>query len=320
MPARLSDDQIAAARFLVGPTASGKSAVAMAIAAQSTRPVEIVALDSMTLYRGFDIGTAKPSADDRRRVPHHLIDVLGPIEESTVAWYAERAAAAVDSIRSRHAIPLFVGGSGLFLRTLLRGLFDGPPADEPLRRRLAAEAGRDGNSSLHARLRLVDPQAADRLHPNDVRRVIRALEVYELTGRPLSDWHRESQPVGPPPRCIWLDGPRDWLHGRINMRTSQMLEAGWPEEVERLLRLDPPPSSVFWTVLGYPEVAAVVRGELSPNEAEAQIATLTRQFAKRQCTWFRNLKECQAVSFDASTDLHGLVVTVAERLAIPIAV
>ena len=152
---------------------------------------EIVSMDSMALYRGMDIGTAKPTADDRRRVPHHLLDVLDPWESASVAWWLRQAAECCREITGRGRRVLFVGGTPLYLKALLRGLFDGPPADAELRRRLTEEAERLGAPTLHARLATVDAVSAGRLHPNDVRRVIRALEVWELTGRPLSAWQTQ---------------------------------------------------------------------------------------------------------------------------------
>src|SRR6476661_495553 len=170
------------ALILTGPTACGKTALALELAERIG--AEIVALDSMTVYRGMDIGTAKPTPGERARVPHHLIDVLDPWESLTVAWWLERAAGACRDITTRGKRPLFVGGTPFYLKALLHGLFPGPPGNEELRRELEAEAERDGKAKLHAKLAAVDPKTATRLHPNDVRRVVRALEVYQLTGRP----------------------------------------------------------------------------------------------------------------------------------------
>ena len=174
--------------ILTGPTACGKSALALELAERIGG--EIVAMDSMTLYRGMDIGTAKPSVADRTRVPHHLVDVLEPWESATVAWWLERAEIACVEIAGRGKRPIFVGGTPFYLKALLHGLFPGPPADPQLRRELEAEAERDGNDKLHARLAAVDAKTAARLHPNDVRRVVRALEVFQLTGQPISEWQQ----------------------------------------------------------------------------------------------------------------------------------
>src|SRR5262245_5911587 len=203
------------ALILTGPTGSGKSQLALDLAEQLG--TEIVCLDSMTLYRGLDVGTAKPSAADRRRVPHHLIDVLDPWESASVAWWLDRAAECVRDIESRGRRVLIVGGTPLYLKALLYGLFDGPPADADLRRRLTDEAERLGTSALHAQLAAVEAATAARLHPNDVRRIIRALEVWQLTGRPLSAWQTQwSNSVVSTPRALWLDLPRDELYSRID--------------------------------------------------------------------------------------------------------
>src|SRR5262245_55597325 len=193
--------------ILTGPTGSGKSRLALDLA--EGLDAEIVSMDSMALYRRMDIGTAKPTPDDRRRVPHHLLDVLDPWESASVAWWLERATACCRDITSRGKRPLFVGGTPLYLKALLYGLFDGPPADEAIRRRLSKEAA--SGESLHARLAAVDPVSAARLHPNDVRRVIRALEVWELTGRPISAWQtqwKKREHEDNNSRCLCLDLPR----------------------------------------------------------------------------------------------------------------
>lgn len=179
-------NQFPDAWVLTGPTGSGKSAIAVQLAEHLG--AEIVSMDSMALYRGVDISTAKPTAEARARVLHHLIDVLEPWESASVAWWLEQAVACCRDIVSRGRTPLFVGGTPLYLKALLYGLFEGPPADHALRQRLLVEAETLGPEVLHARLRFVDPHSASRLHPNDVRRVVRALEVWELTRRPLSEW------------------------------------------------------------------------------------------------------------------------------------
>ena len=175
--------------ILTGPTGSGKTALALELA--DRLGAEIVSMDSMALYRGMDIGTAKPSLREREPVPHHLIDVLDPWESASVAWWLERAADCCRAIGGRGKKPLFVGGTPLYLKALLYGLFDGPPADAELRERLGREAETSGRQALHEQLAAVDSATAARVHPNDVRRVIRALEVWELTGRPISRWQEQ---------------------------------------------------------------------------------------------------------------------------------
>jgi tRNA dimethylallyltransferase len=281
--------------FLVGPTATGKTEAALLLAERLRG--EIVALDSMSLYRGMDLGTAKPTRAQRARVPHHLIDILQPHEEFTVSDYVCRANAACCEILERGRSPLFVGGTGLYLRAMLRGVFDAPQKDEVFRAQLQSRVEVEGHEWLHRQLQCVDPAAAARLHPNDTRRLIRALEVAHLTGQPASAQQREL-PLPPdrrPRHVYWLSPPRMWLHERINRRVVQMIEAGWVDEVRRLLDGDRPLSRTARQAVGYQELIAHLRGEMSLAEAVERIQIRTRQFAKRQHTWFRHLEECRAV-------------------------
>jgi tRNA dimethylallyltransferase len=210
------------------------------------------------------------------------------------------AAAAVRDIQARGRQALFVGGTALYLKALLHGLFDGPPADPELRRQFEAEAEAQGRLALHARLAAVDPATAARLHPNDVRRVVRALEVHTLTGRPISDW--QTQWDGPTPadantdRCLCIDLPRDELYRRIDARVLQMMEAGLLDEVRRLRELPLPISREAGQALGYKELFDHLDGRCSLAEAVVTIQTRSRNFAKRQLTWFRHLSGCRMVS------------------------
>ena len=297
--------------FLAGPTACGKSAVALPLARRLN--AEIISLDSMALYRGMDIGTAKPSSEQRADVPHHLIDIIEPHAEFSVAQYLHAAEAACRQIVARGRVPLFVGGTGLYLRAVLRGVFEGPPADQELRRRLEADAAVSGAAALHRRLQQVDPAAAAVLHPNDARRVIRALEVYEVTGQPLSEQQR--QPALPPDerpqRVYWLWPPRDWLYDRINGRVEQMFAAGLLDEVRRLLASDRPLSHTARQALGYKEAIDHLQGRQTLEQAIEQVKTRTRQFAKRQHTWFRNLAECRPIAMSGSETAEELAATIA---------
>lgn len=304
--------------FLVGPTASGKSDVAIELAeriqARHGTAVEIVSLDSMTLYRRMNIGTAKPTADQCVRVPHHLFDLLEPSQDFSVAEYLAVAERCCQEIVARERVPLFVGGTGLYLRSLLRGVFEGPPANEEIRTRLEAEIARDGQDALFARLQQVDPPTAARLHPNDVRRVIRALEVTELTGQPMSAQHQEA-PLPPderPRHVFWLEPPRDWLYQRINDRVEAMMSAGWLAEVQALLNEPLPLSQTASQALGYQELIEHAQGRLRLADAVTRIQTRTRQFAKRQHTWFRNLDECVAVPITGRENSAAI----AERLLV----
>jgi tRNA dimethylallyltransferase len=287
-----------AATVLTGPTGSGKSAAALALAERTG--AEIVAMDSMTLYRGLDVGTAKPTAEDRRRVPHHLIDVLGPWESASVAWWLDRAAECVADVHARGRPVLIVGGTPLYLKALLHGLFAGPPADPGLRARLEAEAA--GGADLHARLAAVDAVAARRLHPNDLRRIVRALEVWELTGRPISDWQREwAQPANAGPTVVCIDRPRDELYARIDRRVHDMLAAGWLDEARRLRDLPRPVSREVLAAIGYRELFAHLDGRAGWEETVRAIQQRTRNYAKRQLTWFRSLPQCRVVPAELTT-------------------
>ncbi len=285
--------------FLAGPTACGKSGVALALVERLRgKSLEIVSLDSMTLYLRMDIGTAKPTVDERRRVPHHLFDLLEPSQDFSVAEYVVAAESVCRDIVARGGTPLFVGGTGLYLRSLLRGIFAGPPANDEIRQRLEADAASGGAESLHRRLQQLDPVTASRLHPNDLRRVARALEVIELTGQPMSAQHCE-EPLAPeerPKNVVWLSPPRAWLYARINARVEKMLAAGWLDEVRSLLAEPQPLSQTAQHALGYQDLIEHLRGSRSLAETIELIQTRTRQFAKRQHTWFRNLEECRPLS------------------------
>ncbi len=286
-----ASDPFHRAIYLTGPTASGKTGVGVALAQRLD--AEIIALDSMTLYRGMDVGTAKPSIEERKGVPHHLIDCLDPWEAASVAEYRRWAADLIPAIEASGRLVLFVGGTPLYLKTLLRGLFEGPPADPDLRDRLEAEAIEVGDEALHQRLRTADPSTAARLHPHDRRRVIRALEVQQLTGRPLSSWQREHDKPAPDSVPVFaLERPRPVLHDRINRRVRQMFEDGLVEEVRRLLRLPEPIHSVPAQGVGYQEVIDYLEGrETSLEVIIGRIQARSRQLAKRQMTWFRGLQE-----------------------------
>jgi tRNA dimethylallyltransferase len=292
--------------FLAGPTAVGKSDVGVELSRRID--AEIVSLDSMSLYRGMDVGTAKPSLELRRRVPHHLIDVVEPHEEFSVAQYVDAAAAVSQQIVARGGVPLFVGGTGLYLRSLLRGVFEGPSADPAIRNQLQADAARVSPDELHERLKCVDPAAAARLHPNDVRRVIRALEVHAQTGLALSQFQQQvpRPPEERPQNVFWLAPPRAWLHERINRRVEIMLADGLLEEVQRLLAAPRPLSRTARQALGYQEAIDHLEGRISLAETLTRIQTRTRQFAKRQHTWFRHLEECRPVEITGTETLADL--------------
>jgi tRNA dimethylallyltransferase len=280
--------------FLTGPTASGKTAVGIALAERIEG--EILSMDSMAVYRGMDIGTAKPSAEEQSRVPHHLLDIVEPSVEFSIAQYLEAAGNAVRTIRSRGMRALFVGGTPLYLKALLRGIFSGPAADATVRGRLLERVRVEGAAALHAELARMDPAAAARLHPNDVRRVIRALEVFELTGCPISQHQRQfDQPATP--RVVVLQWPRNKLYERIERRVDAMFAAGLVDEVRRL-REQGPLGKTSLQAVGYREVLQHLAGERPLPETIGLVKTRTRQFAKRQMTWFRSLAECEFLAVD----------------------
>ena len=279
--------------YLTGPTAVGKTLLGVTLARRLG--AEVVALDSMTLYRRLDIGTAKPSQAERGGVPHHLIDILEPSASASVADYRRWAGDVLADIENRGRRALFVGGTALYLKALLRGLFDGPAGDPTLRVALEADADRLGEVALHDRLRAVDPRSADRLHPNDRRRVIRALEVTLTSGRPLSEHQIEHDCPAPAHVAVFaLDRPRPEVHARINRRVEQMFADGLVDEVRGLLAEDPPISPVATQGVGYREVIDHLTGQISVATAIERTQARTRQFAKRQATWFRGLDEVRS--------------------------
>ncbi len=300
--------------FLAGPTAGGKTATALALA--EVLDAEIVSMDSMAIYRRMDIGTAKPTQEERSHVPHHLIDVVEPHEEFSVSDYVQQAEKIAGDITQRSRTPLFVGGTGLYLRSMLRGVFDGPDADWDLRRELERQADENGNDWLLEELRKIDAPTAARLHPNDVRRVIRAIEVYKVTGQPLSNQHdhvplpKDEQPAA----VFWIHPPRAWLHERVNGRVDLMMDQGLLGETRQLLASDLPPGRTARQALGYRELIEHLEDGVSLDVAVDQIKTGTRQFAKRQHTWFRNLEECQSVPI-TGTESPGTLAETLLRLA-----
>ncbi len=331
------------ALVLTGPTGSGKTALGIELA--QALDAEIISMDSMALYRGMDIGTAKPTRAERALVPHHLIDVREPWESGSVAWWLEQAKRCVQEIEARGKRVLIVGGTPLYLKALLCGLFDGPPADETIRRRLIEQGQTLGSTSLHDRLAAVDPLSAARIHVNDIRRMVRALEVHELTGKPMSAWQtqwpevrgQESGVRGQrsevrgqksevrnqesdanflipdsclltPDSCLltpvlWLDIPREQLYERINCRVQEMFAAGLVDEVRRLRGMEKPLSLEARQALGYKEIFALLDGKTVTTETIGQVQMRSRNFAKRQITWFRHLPECLPASMELTRTL-----------------
>jgi len=273
---------------LVGPTAAGKTALSLRLAKEMC--AEIISVDSVQVFRGLDVGTAKPSLEEQKQVPHHLIDVADPDEPFDAADFVRKALGIIRSIRARGKVPLLVGGSGLYLRFLLEGLAPCPGRDPMVREMLRKISANQGKRALHDLLAGADPEAANRLHPNDTFRVIRALEVYHQTGEPMSIWQkRHKRTSGQRLLCtkIGLARPREELYKRIDARVGVMLDAGFLEEVKFLLNKGYSHHLKPLQSLGYRHMIRFLKGEVSFDEAVSQLRRDTRRYAKRQITWFR---------------------------------
>lgn len=272
--------------IICGPTASGKSDLALDLARQLD--AEIVNADSMQVYRGMDIGTAKTTAAQRAEIPHHLIDIVDPDRLFSAADFVTAADAAIETIAAKGKRIIVVGGTGLYIRTLLRGLVDSPSGAGEIRQQLQEEACELGNQAMLERLRLVDPELAERIHPNNLVRIIRALEVHQLTGIPLSQYQQEHGFSTPryPFLQIGLKVERQELYRRIEERVERMLSEGLFEEIQGLLDAGYGPELKSMRAIGYKEACAFLAGELGREEATELIKRDTRRYAKRQLTWF----------------------------------
>jgi tRNA dimethylallyltransferase len=281
---------------IVGPTASGKSALGVWLAERLSG--EVVACDSTQLYRGFDVGTAKPRVSERRDIPHHLIDVLGPEEPATAGGYRQLALPVLENLRQQNRVPILTVGTGLYLRALLDGLAELPERSEELRERLRADAKEHGTGYLHGVLKRLDAEAAEKIAPADEQKLIRAIEICLLAQKPVSEVHRE----GRTPLQGWhvlkigLTPPREALHERIHARTDAMLERGWLREVQSLLASGMREDAKPFDFIGYRELRSVLDGRISLEKARAAIQQATRQYAKRQLTWFRKEKDVRWLS------------------------
>jgi tRNA dimethylallyltransferase len=279
---------------LVGPTAVGKTALSLGIAKKFG--CEIISGDSMQVYRRMDIGTAKLPPDDREGVPHHLIDILDPEEPFSVSMFQQLCAEKIEEIRSRGKLPFIVGGTGLYVESVCYGYtFQGDSGDEAFRGRMQAYAHEYGSEALHKRLLSVDPATASRIHPNDERRVIRALEVFETTGRTLSETQAQTRgdnKKSPYKLClIGLTMEREALYRRIGQRVDGMMAEGLVEEVKSLLQSGVPRTAVSMQGLGYKEIGAYLSGETDLASAVELLKRDTRHYAKRQLSWFRHMND-----------------------------
>ncbi|MGE4357126.1 MAG: tRNA (adenosine(37)-N6)-dimethylallyltransferase MiaA [Candidatus Omnitrophota bacterium] len=295
--------------FLVGPTAVGKTALALLLA--PLIDAEIVSCDSMQIYQGIDISTSKPSREERKIVKHHMLDVVSPRQDYSVADYRRDALQSIEKILSQKKIPLVVGGSGLYFKALLDGIFEGPSKDTALRESLYKEAQEKGNRFLYEKLKEIDPFTAEKVHFRDLRRIIRALEVYYLTGMPISVLKKRTQGLSSQHHTLvyGLLRPREELYQNINERVERMFAQGLVEEIERLKNAGITP--VAQQCLGYKEISAYLEGKITLKEAKELLQRHTRQFAKRQLTWFRRDKRIKWIKLDRNIELNVL----AEKLA-----
>jgi tRNA dimethylallyltransferase len=304
---------------VLGPTGSGKSALAMQLA--QLVPVEIISVDSAQVYRGLDVGTAKPTAEERRAVPHHLIDVIEPEQVYSAGQFRDDALRLIREIAARGKVPLLVGGTMLYFRALFRGIAELPVADTSIRQQLDADAARDGWPALHARLAALDPEAAQRIHPNDAQRIQRALEIAMLSGKPRADLWAQDNSYNDFRHwliCVLEPGDRLRLHELLGQRLQQMVQAGLVDEVRQLLSrgtLDV--DSPVLRLVGYRQFVNYVRGQESLEAAFSKALAATRQLAKRQITWLRggnllpsgaNLLHSDPFSADAKELLRALLI------------
>ncbi len=287
---------------LTGPTASGKSEVAVEFARLIGG--EILSLDSIAVYQEMNVGTAKPSHDFRSRVPHHLIDLLPPNEDFSVARYLQLAHRLVDQLEGKGKPAIFVGGTPMYLKAVLRGFDSGPPADETFRQSVELDVAKHGSRALHKRLEQVDPLSAHRIDPNDTRRMIRALEVFHQTGQPLSHRQLQFDEVKPASQCnvFCMSWDRKVLHRRINQRVDKMFEDGLIQEVQGLMDRYGTLSKTAAQAVGYRELIECINGELGLSKAKEEIAAHTRQMARRQETWFRSFQEVRSINVSDPLD------------------
>ncbi|HID10689.1 MAG TPA: tRNA (adenosine(37)-N6)-dimethylallyltransferase MiaA [Candidatus Latescibacteria bacterium] len=296
---------------VVGPTAVGKTALGIALA--EALGGEVVSADSRQVYRYMDIGTAKPTPEQRMRVPHHMIDVVLPDQYFSAGEYARLAAEAIQDVARRGKLPVVVGGSGLYISALFDGLFEEGARDPALRWALRERARMGGSEALHRELREVDPEAAARIHPHDLQRIVRALEVYRTTGRPLSSWQRERRPrLRAQVTWVGLDMDRGELYRKIDARVEEMMDRGLIEEVRALLEMGYSPELPALRTVGYKEVFPYLEGRRDLEGTIAQIRRNTRSYARRQLTWFR--RDPRIRWLDAGAGEEALIRTISAIL------
>ncbi|MDR0521457.1 MAG: tRNA (adenosine(37)-N6)-dimethylallyltransferase MiaA [Planctomycetaceae bacterium] len=284
--------------YLTGATGTGKSKIGLKLARRLD--AEIISLDSMAVYKEMDIGTAKLAPEERQGIPHHLIDVMDPSENYSLARYVQEAADKIAAIHLRNKNVLFVGGTPLYLKALLRGIFDGPAADPDFREALLKKVQGHPPERLHGFLQKIDPVSAKKLHPNDVKRIVRALEVYEKTGKPISEFQKQFEIGTPSEKCnvYVLQMPREEIYTRINKRVDRMIYDGFLDEVKMLAVRKLGIGDSARQALGYKELFDYLDGKSTYSQAVEYIKQNTRNFAKKQETWFRGLCECRFIPAD----------------------
>ncbi len=299
---------------LVGPTASGKTALAVALVRHIPNLV-VISADSRQIYRYMDIGTAKPTDEERQKVPHEFVDIRNPDQPYSAGTFAKEARQTIEQLAQASHFPLVVGGSGLYIRALIDGLFEGEISDPAVRQRLREEARLVGLEKLYRLLQEKDPESARKIHPNDEQRILRALELMELTGEPRSVFlERRKEKSCYEPILVGLTLERETLYQRIELRVDRMLELGLFDEVERLRRLGYGPELQALQTVGYKEMYAFLEGELSLEEAVSLIKRNTRRLAKRQLTWFRADKRIRWIEIDEDTRFEDLAPRIAQLI------
>jgi tRNA dimethylallyltransferase len=298
--------------ILIGPTGVGKTDVGFELAKQVSG--EIVSADSRLVFRWLDIGTAKPGPEMRSEIPHHMIDIVDPDEDYTCKRFEIEARQVIREVTGRRRVPIVVGGSGLYVRALMHGVFDGPGRDDTIRTRLREDARRQGASALWQKLNEVDPHKASQIDPSNVIRTIRALEVYELTGTPMSELEKEARPLEVPHVKVGLTRARNELYKIIERRVDHMMELGFLHEVTTLLDKGYGDSPAITRSLGYSEMKLHLEGVVSLEEAVRLIKRNTRHFAKRQMTWFRREADLNWLDITGRTDCDNIARDIAATL------
>jgi len=299
--------------FIVGPTAVGKTATAIELAGQLAG--EIISIDSRQVYRGMDVGTAKPTLRQQTEIPHHLIDILEPTEQISAGAYRKITLTTVADIQSRGNLPIFVGGSGMYVKAVVQGIFQESVTDKSVREKIKTELNKKGIADLYNKLVDIDPELAVKTHLNDIKRITRALEIYEITGKPPSELYKDQQADPPfPYRIFVLTMEREILYQRINERVDQMIRDGLVDEVQTLLNSGLRSNLDSLLTLGYQEVVGYLDGDCSYGEMVENIKRNTRRYAKRQLTWFRNQLEATWIILTLETTISDVTGQIIQNL------